>query len=355
MPMPSRQVTFRTNDVTGSGNGGLSFALNDNGDWYAIGFISPETFTLAKLVLLFLSKTGTPVAYDVRIETDNGTGRPSGTLAWANATTQVAANQAAGETAQLTLTASGTITVNTIYHVVIKPNTDPANTNYLTIQHSSAESVCTFNGWTATSTNSGVAWSNGNGPNPYIVLVSDTGAFYGHVHAPFSAGTLSNTVWIGAKLTAPVNMVVFAAVAQKLNSSAAGHVKARLIDSENTILAIGGIPAGFFDVMGGRQGDIYYFDTPAKIIKGRVYRVVWQDPNASQRFDYSGNYFSSTYNSLMPGGGNYVYTSGTSSDGTASPTSWTDTPSQEFNQFELVGSSADPIPTARNIRIGGGV
>lgn len=335
-----RKIGIYPHFVNGGGNTGLSFSLNSGTNKWSAGFIVSESITLAKLAVYIHSENGTSPAYTWRIETDNGSGRPSGTLAWTDATVDVTVT-ASGWTSLQSLTASSAITPGTIYHFVIQPSgSAPDGSNYVAIKE---------NGMTALSAPTGSAylpcysnryngsWSNGSGAPVFVLSDSTSTVMFGNVADTQNVYTFTNTAWKGFKFTAPATMTAWGAQIEKLNSTSAGTVSCMLIDSTNTIRATGSIPAGFWDVNTARADDLFIFDTPYQITSGETYRVVWKDTAGQQRTDVLAC-GSSTFKSLLPGAGDLIFTEGTSSDGSASPTSWTDS-DDEIPIVGLWGSS----------------
>lgn len=333
-----RRFVLNTVNASALGNNGLSFAISQNTFKWAAAFASPTGFTLAKVALYIHSVTGTPVAYDVRIETDNGSGRPSGTLAWANATAQIASGASAGWTSELSLTASGALTVGTIYHIVVQPATDPASANYISMREngmvtSGSDGNLTY--WT--SRNSG-SWAAGIGSPVFVCVSNDaTPLRFGQVIDNSASVTPTNTVWHGMKFVCPVTGTYLGCTVEQLNSTSAGAVAAKIIDSGNNVLVTGTLAAGVFDALTSRSAcQTFVFDTPITLTAGQTYRCVWKDPAGVWRIDCV--ICSSTYKTIKPGADQYIRTNGTSSDGIASPTTWTDTDTDEMCQFHMFAS-----------------
>lgn len=325
---------------SGASNNTLTFAIDQNTDKWAVGFTAPKALNLAKVAFYINSVTGTPVAYDIRIETDNGAGRPSGTLAWANATGQLASGASAGWTTEIALTAAGALTVGTIYHIVVQPASDPASANYITVRENSQFGLSgtpagNVTHWTSRNTGS---WGAGIGGGVWVGVSDDgTPVKFGQPIDGASTVTPTNTVWHGVKFTCPVTGTYWGCGVGQLNSTSSGAVAAKLIDSGNNILATGVLAAGVFDILTTRGNDKFFvFDTPQTLTAGQTYRCVWKDPSGVWRLDtFTVN---STYKAILPGAQEYIRTNGTSSDGTASPTSWTDTDTEGIHNFTLYAS-----------------
>lgn len=339
-----RRISIVPNPYEPSGNNGLSFSLNDATNKWAAAFIVSEAITLAKVALYIHSETGTSPAYDWRIETDSGAGRPSGSLAWVNATASVTVS-AAGWTALQSLTASSAITPGTIYHLVVQPTgSAPDGSNFVAIRENGMMGTP---GMTSGSGYGGYlpcyasryngSWATGSGAPCIVLSNSDSSVMFGQVIDATNIYTLTNTAWKGVKIVAPASGTVWGASVAKLNSTSAGAVACKLINSSNTILTTGTNPAGWWDVLTARNHDQFVFDAPQSITAGETYRLVWKDPGAAQRFD-AVQCTSATYKTIRPGYDSYMLTEGTSSDGSASPTVWTDSDDEEV-EFQLHYSS----------------
>jgi len=315
-------------------NENLSSPLDTSSKKYAYAFIPSESMVLNKVAFRLLSITGTPVAYNIRIETDDGAGRPSGALAWTNATAQVTPT-ASGWITETALTATGTINVGTIYHMVIQANVDPTS-NYISVQENAIMPAGGSGGNLTyqTARYDGASWTTRS--SGVFVLVSNATIpiRMGQVIHAGGVYTITNTVWYGMKIIAPVTATLWGCGIGKLNSTSAGIVSAKLINSSNTVLSTASIPAGWWDLNTGRDNsDLFIFDIPTVLAAGETYRIVWKDTTGNQRIEY--HECASTYQDIKPGGPDYIYTTGTSSDGTASPTSWTDIAYREGQGFYL--------------------
>src|SRR5512146_164040 len=124
--MRARAVTFAAGFINPTGNSSLNYPLDTwasgtDHDRYSIAFMVSESITLAKVAFYIHSVTGTPVQYDITIETDDGSGEPDGTPI---ATATLASGAAAGWTSELSVTGGDALDPGTIYHMVINPNSD---------------------------------------------------------------------------------------------------------------------------------------------------------------------------------------------------------------------------------------
>ncbi len=359
MPTYDRILSMFPTDYNAGGNSGLSFNIDATGEKWAAGFIASESFTLAKVAVYIHSENGTSPAYTWRIETDNGSGRPSGTLAWANATVDVTVT-AAGWTALQTLTASSAIAPGTLYHFVIQESgVAPDASNYVAIRENGQMSIPAASGSNGeagylacyASRNSG-GWAAGSGAPVFVLSNSDSSVMIGQVSDAGNVYAPTNTAWKGVKIVAPASGTVFQAAIEKLNSTSSGAVACKLIDGSNNILTTGTISAGWYDVQTHRDYDLYTFDAPQSLTSGSTYRLVWKDPSAAFRFDAI-QCTSATFKTLLPGIAVAQLTEGTSSDGTASPTSWTDS-DDEIVKFRLEYSSISAGSSSGSQRVIGG-
>ena len=340
-----RIVSVFPNNLQPGSNDGLSFALSVNGNKWAASFVASEPITLAAVAFYIFSVTGTPVAYNIRIETDNGSGRPSGTLAWTNATATLSAGASAGCTAELALTASGTLSVGTLYHLVVTPATDPASANFISNNENGQWMVSSAGAGPAGSMQmyashwNGTTWSTGSGVPVFVLVSSDAspkriGLPYGGAAA--GSLTLTNTAWAGAKFTAPGAITVWG-VQLGMIPAATANVSCFLIDGSNNILATATLPTGLWTPASLRGPYLFVFSAPVTLVSGATYRIVCKDSAGAQRLDFAGIAGANATYADIIGGSNFMLTQGTSSDGTASPTSWTDT-TTKVPHFELYGS-----------------
>jgi len=330
------------NSMRGNANHALTFVLDAAGDWYAYGFILNESITLEKVAIRVKVKTGTPPDYDFEIQTDDGTGDPSGTLVDTNTSgTFTEASDITDDawTSEVALTANATLVAGTLYWMVLKGASAPDGSNNIAVNENSKYGVVangaqfghfSLNGLThfsKESTDSGTSWSVATGPGLFVLISSDgTPKTFGAVFNTSSTKTMSNTVWKGIKFIAPYDMNVWGMSITQRNSTSAA-VTGFLINSSNVIIATGTNSAGLYDVVTGRGMEVPdYFDEEQLIIQGETYRIVQKDSAAAQRVDVMA--VESVYKTLMPWNGDAIYTEGTSSDGSASPTSWTDVDTQ---------------------------
>lgn len=343
MPITAyRRVSFCPVDYDPSGNNGLSFSLNNTTNKWSAGFVPSEAFTLAKVAIYINTETGTSPQYRLRIETDTA-GRPSGSLAWANATVSFTATTTGWQTLQ-TLTASGAVAIGTMYHLVCEPVGTPDGSNFIAPRENgqmsnaanpAAQSIGLLANWPNRYTGS---WAHGSGAPCFALANSDDSYIVGQVSDATNVYTITNTAWKGMKFVAPWSGPLWGVRFQKLNSTSAGAVALKLISSGNSVLATATLPATYWDVNTARgDKDLFVFATPYTVTAGDTYRIVAQDPAGNQRFDAI-QCTSATLKSALPGIGVHMLTEGTSSDGTASPTSWTDS-DDEMCFVELLGSS----------------
>lgn len=348
-----RRVSIFPNQFVQGGNNGLSFNIDATGEAWGAAFMVSESFTLAKVALYINSENGTSPAYIWSIETDDGAGRPSGSLAWANASVSVTVT-AAGWTALQTLTASGAVAPGTLYHLVVRESgVAPTGVNYVSMRENGM--IAPYSGYVPcySSRRTGGAWAGGTGGPNFVLANSDSSVMIGQVMDNAQALTITDTAWKGLKWVAPFSGTLWGAAFGKLNSTSAGAVAAKLISSGNSVLKTGTNPAGWFDGYGTRDMDPFVFDTPYDVTAGETYRVVWKDPAGQQRMDtiYCSD---ATFKAAMYGADQYALTEGTSSDGTASPTVWTDS-DDELPKVELIFSSVTAsgdsivIPVAQSV------
>lgn len=323
--------------ITGGGSTSLAYTLDSATKKCAISFQPSESFTLAKVAFKVVSKTGSPTC-SIRIETDDGSGRPSGTLAWTNATITGVAISATGWQSEQSLTASGTVSPGTIYHVVIANDAATPASNYFDFNDQVITSQIT-SGYgcpqyltSVTASYNGSAWANRAGP---IFMLSDSGGTT-KVGQPFdNTGfqTMSNTTAYGVKFTAPLSGSVAGVTLSSLPNTGIGDVTAKLYDNSDTLLGTATFKTGLNTLLSGRVLRWFPFDSGAvSITSGSTYRVVFNDSGSADRMEYATAPSSPDYTQIAPFAQAMQWTQGTTG-------SWTDTPGKLPLLFSLTVSS----------------
>jgi hypothetical protein len=104
-------------------------------DKIAQGFVNNNVSLTATKVSLYLKKVGSPAGtLTVRVETDDGTGKPSGTLVNANATATVAESSLSTSYAMTDFTFASSWTLpqgSAQYHIVLSTSRSPDASNYV--------------------------------------------------------------------------------------------------------------------------------------------------------------------------------------------------------------------------------
>lgn len=340
--IPYYKIAIGAQWAKGGVNFGLNYALDASGKKFDIAFVPAVDFTLAKVAFKIQAVTGTPVAYDLRLETDDGAGRASGTLAWANATAQLAAGAAAGWTSELSLTATGALDMATLYHLLIQANSDPTGA-YINVNDTTLGiTQDLYSNW-QTLSYSGAAWANRYTPIFMLVSSDGTPERWGQPLDTDALTYVTNTAWRGVKFTAPNGMDIMGIKLAGLHSTTLGTLSAKLIDSGNNILATASVPPGLGDLITGvRANVVLLFPSLQTLTSGAVYRIALKDTGTNgwrtEEF-YTSRTGTPDYSALKPGGSAYIVTYGTSADGTASPTSWTDLANYDPINFEILVNS----------------
>lgn len=319
------------------GQSNQNFSLASATVKHATAFQPTESFTLAKVNFNVGGKTGSPT-FSVRIETDSS-GRPSGTLAWANATATgnaIAANGWVGETA---LVASGTVSPGTLYHLVIANDSGtPASNNFNVVDQTqdyqtTGAADLTCEEWTASF--NGTTWSTRFGG--IFALIDGSGVF--RMGQPFDGGdniqTLSSTTAYGVRFTAPVSGNLFGGIVGHLPNSGIGTVTAKLYDTSDTLLGTATLSSGTGVLLPGRVVAFFCFDSGAvAITSGTDYRLVFNDSGSADRLEYNtvGQTSAPDYRSVNPLTQTVKWTQGTTG-------SWTDTTGKLPCCLQLVMSS----------------
>lgn len=324
--------------ITGGGSTSLAYTLDSATKKYAITFQSSESFTLAKVAFKVQSKTGSPTC-SIRIETDDGSGRPSGTLAWTNATITGVAISATGWLSEQSLTASGTVSPGTIYHVVIANDHGTPASNYFDCNDQAITSQ-TNTGYgiqqyltSLTASYNGSAWANRYGP---LFMLSDSGGTT-KVGQPFEdtgIQTMSNTTAYGVKFTAPLSGSVVGVTLASLLNTGVGDVTSKLYDGSDNLLGTATFKTGLGTIIGGGRFSRWFpFDSGAvSITSGSTYRLVFNDSGSADRLEYATAPSSPDYRQIAPFAQAMQWTQGTTG-------SWTDTPGKLPVLFSLTVSS----------------
>jgi hypothetical protein len=128
--------------------------LNSATTWVTFRVIPPATLTLDAVVIPVITVTGSVTGIGIiRIETDDGTGKPSGSLA-TGAVEETFTPSTAGshQLQRIVLTNKPSLTAATMYHVVFKNgHATPASNNYAISYTHPASTVWPFNPNTTTS------------------------------------------------------------------------------------------------------------------------------------------------------------------------------------------------------------
>jgi hypothetical protein len=342
-PVLARDKYLEIGDWGGSlaSNDGLRYAMNDNTDRFDMHFVSEVTMNVSNLSFGIYSKTGTPVAYNFTLQTDNA-GLPSGTLAWAGSYFVTPANMTA-TWQNVSIATPGQITRGTKYHIVMAPETDPAGTNYVEIGDTGVVDRA-WTGLTYSSADSGSTWS-ARYYSAMALWSNDTPVIkYGQTEwAAKDTFAISNTTWAGNNITALGNYTISGG---SFKSTTAGNFNLSifLIDSSNTILANAQLNRFNMTATVGSFAEIgFVFNQTVNITNGSYYRLVVKNTGGA-----ACNLYRAVYNSADAS--NYTtplfdkvqFCNGTSADSTSSPTTWTDV------KYKYAGISLfaeQPIPT----------
>ncbi|MBP3956339.1 hypothetical protein J8F10_13695 [Gemmata sp. G18] len=328
-------------------NMGLALALDTSAKRHAISFVPTETMTVAKVAIALGSKVGSPT-FAVRIETD-ASGRPSGTLAWTNATFTGQAMGSAGWTGEVSLVASGTVNGGTLYHVVTANDHGTPASNNFTVLDQAGQSPASLGldriaQWITAGYN-GTVWANRNAP---IFVLSDSAGTV-KIGQPFDTAGLAtlSSFGVGMKFVAPFSGALAGVEISHLPNTGIGTVSVKLYDAADTLLGTAPLTAGLIAVIGNvRHSVALLFDGgPVAITAGATYRAVLSDAGNVDRVDFVTAPSSPVdYRTLLPVAQDYQWTQG-------SPGSWTDTPGKLPCYWGLIASS---ISTGGNSAPGGG-
>lgn len=319
------------------GNNGTNYQVDSATKKYAIAFVPTQTITLAKVNFRTTGITGSPTC-TVRIET-NSSGRPSGTLAWANATKTGVAVVSGWQT-EIALTATGTLTAGTLYHLVISNDAGTPASNYFNVNdtsqlegaaNNSAPYLLSGEHWPASF--DGASWTTRSGVGPIYMLVSNdaTPVRLGQPVDGSSIDTMSSTTtYYGVKFTAPATGTISGFNFEHLPNGTP-TLTYRVYDSSDTLLASGSAPDGGA-VMSGRQHAYVTFGTSVSVTAGQSYRVVLSDSTGTDRLESISAPSSPDYRLIHPVLQIAQWTQGSAG-------SWTDTSGKLPMAFGIVMDS----------------
>lgn len=219
----------------GSGSPGIAATVNmtSTAVWTAAIVPVTQAGSITKIWLYLLGSSASNV-YDLRVETVDASGNPSGTL-WAANTQKVGlTGYGAGTLLQVTLDAAVSVAKNDVIAVVLKPTTYVGTSSWG--GYSDGSPGDTLPVMTSTS-NSGSTWS-ARSVSPALGLEYSDGSFprtlnLWPVHSVNSAAlnTTSNPRIAGNKITLPVGM---RAVGMWFWADNDADVRLRLYDSDGT-------------------------------------------------------------------------------------------------------------------------
>lgn len=310
-------------------------ALDATSDHIAVSVMAHKTGTITKLGAGIAAVNGTPPTYEIRAETDGGSGTPSGTLAGTD-TNATFTPSAAGWTWH-TLTGSLSVTAGDHFHIRVQHNTGTIDaSNRATFQYYMNQTTNQFP-FALSSTNSGTSWTRL--PNVPILSAqySDDEVLWGTM--PMEDG-IENTLYDnadtpderGIKWTQPFTGNCCGAMIWLFGiSSASSTWDVVLYDSGDNVVASAS-QTGAQAVTTLADRGLYAFWGDVELTSGETYRLVLKPTHASNTVQAYG-YTCPDANSLLAAGFPGVSQT-TRTDGG----SWTDTANALYAMTPLFSS-----------------
>jgi hypothetical protein len=321
---------------TGSVYGAFSqntYAANDAaGEYTAWVLQAVEDMTISHISAVFFNTTGSPTA-DIRIETVDSSGLPSGTL-WATNTNAISATLTAA-TVVTALTAPASITKGQIFCLKIAHN---SGTSYTVVRLGGRRDPSSFNLPYAV-TNTGTPTKATLIDTPYVAFGSNSTTFY---NVPgFMGGSLTgggsfnntNGARRGLRFTAQFNCRC--AGLEFPMATANGDYNAILMDDAGSELSSSSTAFdGDQNVLNNTAITRAYFDNPVTLSAGTTYRAVLEPTSATNITLSTLALSSADYRSTSPCGTFGHYT-------TYASAAWTDSATATIPFLDLILDQID--------------
>ena len=284
--------------------GSTTLALNATATWQAYSIIPKSSKTLNALRFYVSAVTGSPTAANITVEiqTDSGSGTPSGTAVTGGSAQALTATPAVGFNSASGFTCA--LTGGTPYWAVVKNGNATPASNSITVKNFAFGTVLPGNFWNVgvsgavyqqgcpTTTNSGTSWTNGRAFWPNIRMDWSDTSYEG---LPISAQAIISTVAqgnatpteVGAKFTIPGSSsltynVAGIMLAVAKSGTPAGFPQFRIyLGSSTTPTATTGNPATN-DLPGSANANLVplYFSSAQAITGGQTVRITLSDTAA---------------------------------------------------------------------------
>jgi hypothetical protein len=322
---------------------------SDRGYMYTV--VPPETKTCTGVIYRVLDRNGAPSA-DVRIETiSTSDAKPTGTLAWTNATATVAiGNDLTINT--VTLTASGTWNAGVPLAVVFAPpssGTTPDFSNVYNLNQGYNNSVMdAIHPSNVGAANSGLTTSGGRSnftlnqvTMPIIAITYDDGTAYAPNYGLWRTsekviGIVGNT-YKGVKVTLDHDFEMVGLEMFLNRSGSMTDFTLRVFDDTNTEIATKSY--NFLDILiSGYNKCFFPFASSVSLEGGRAYRIVVSGTGANTFEIFYGETIDSR---CLPFGGNYHLCTTTNAGST-----WDDTNTTLMPLFQLRGYISASAPAS---------
>lgn len=318
-------------------NGGWSTSNYSNitaaGHYYAYVYSADQDMTISHVGFRSATATGSPVA-DVRIETVDASGLPSGTL-WAANTNASTGTITANTSALYALTASATITKGQVFCVKIAYTSGTA----LSIQYMDV-SLPTNSVFPYRVTNTGTPTKTLlNAETPIIAFGSSSTTFYNLPGAfpvtGLAGGTFNNTNSARRGLRFTIPFKCRAIGIKWYNGGQIGDYNIALyndagVEQNNSLTAYDGDHA----VASGNGIQTAYFDNTVLLTAGTTYRISVEPTTATNAAVYAFPFPSQEYRMATPAGTACHYT-------TFATGSWTDTNTNQLAVMDLLIDQLD--------------
>ena len=313
---------------------GASSSLTSAGHYVAYIFVAREDMTVSHVGFRAGTATGSPTA-EVRIETLDASGMPSGTL-WATNTNGTTGTLTANTWTLQALTASASITKGQAFCVKVAY---ASGTNFTIGTYNNSNFPFTSN-LPCSVTNTGTPTKALlNNVGALIALGSSSTTFY-QVYGSFpfnttTGGTFNNTnsARRGLRFTPPMKCRVVGV--RWYNSNAVGDFNAAVFDDAGSELSTSSTAFDGDLSAASANGTItVFFDNPVSLTAGTTYRVAIEPSSATNAHVLAYVLPSANYRGASPLGTNGHYT-------TFASGSWTDTATDTIPMMDILIDQLD--------------
>jgi hypothetical protein len=320
---------------TGSVAVGNASTLSSAGHYQSYIFCAKEDMTVSHVEFRAGTATGSPTI-EVRIETVDATGLPSGTL-WATNTNGTTGTITSNTNVLQALTASASITKGQIFCVMMKYASGTSQvigaiSSFTTPVQSSLPYIVTNTG---TPTKSAIT----TGTSPNLALGSSSTTFY-HLPGAFPLSSVTgggfnntNSAKKGLRFTPPMNCRAIGV--RWYNQNAAGDYNAIIFNDAGTELSSSSTAFdGDHNAASGSACLSAYFDNTVTLTAGTTYRVAIEPSSATNASVYALVLPSANYRGATAAGTTAHYT-------TFATATWTDTATDTIPLMDIIIDQVD--------------